>query len=448
VSERLTDRGVARGAAPAAGTGGWPAPGPRLWRNLRLFDPALGLDRTADLLIDDGRIAGIGRGLPAAGATVHSGEGLIAFPGFLDLHCHLRDPGDGRRETAASGLRAAAAGGFVAVVAMANTDPPLDRPQQVAALLRRAAGVRGARLLPAAAATRGLEGQAPTDAAALAAAGAVALSDDGRTVGRADVMRAVLEGARRAGLPVLCHAEDPALTEGGVVGDGPVGRTLGLPLRPAVAEALAVARDLVLAADTGARLHLQHLTVGRAAAMVAAAKRAGVAVTAEVTPHHLTLTEDLLPRLGGLARVNPPLRPREEVEALALALATGVIDAVATDHAPHLPADKARPLAEAPPGFPGLETAVAVTYGLVRRGQLSLAALVDRLCYGPHRVLGRTAPRLAEGAAVAISLFAPEERWRVDPARLYTRCRVSPFADLELTGRPAGILLGEGEARP
>jgi len=413
-------------------------------RQARLFDPSCGLDRVADLFVEDGIIAGIGTGLPHTGARVVAGEGLIAMPGFIDLHVHLREPGQTHKEDIVSGARAAARGGFTAVVAMANTQPAVDGVGAVAAALVRADEARragGARVWPAACLTRGLLGEQPTDAVALREAGAVALSDDGRPLGTADVALRALEGAARAGLPVLDHAEEPTLCDAGVAGDGPTARALGLPVRPAAGEACQAARDIALADAAGVRLHLQHLSTAAAVAAVAAAKAAGVAVTAEATPHHLLLTEAELAVAGTAARVNPPLREERDRAAVWQGLVDGVVDAVATDHAPHAAADKAGPIGTASPGISGVETAVALLFEEVRSGRLALAALVDRFAYGPARVLGRPPERLAEGAPAAVTLFAPDRAWVVDPDTFWSRGRSTPFAGRRLGGRPAGILL-------
>lgn len=419
-----------------------------LLRAARLYDPALGLDRVADLLAEDGHVAAIGRGLPAGGAEVVEGGGLWALPGFIDLHVHLREPGETHKEDMTTGALAAARGGFTAVVAMANTRPPVDSPAAVADALARARQARalgGARVWPTAALTRGLMGETPTDAAALRAAGAVALSDDGRPVRSAAVLFAALKGARQAGLCVLDHAEDPDLCADGVAHDGPVGRSLGLPPRPAAAEAAQAARDVALAAAAGARLHLQHVSTAAAVEVVREARRRGLPVTAEATPHHLLLTEEAVAAFGAAARVNPPLREEGDRQAVWQGLVDGVIDAVATDHAPHAPEEKAAPFASAPPGISGLDSAVALLFAEVRAGRLPLAAFVDRFAYGPARVLGRPPERIAEGAPLALTLLDPEAPWEVDPDRFASRGRSTPFRGRRLTGRPAGILLPKEE---
>jgi dihydroorotase len=432
--------------APAAGREDTMAGVPQreLWRDLHLFDPRLGVDRVADLLVEEGMVAAVGRGLPSRGAKVREGGGLWAFPGFVDLHVHLREPGEADKEGIVRGSLAAARGGFTAVVAMANTQPAVDRPRWVAWVRQRAhqAYAQGGALVwPCAALTQGLRGRRPTDAQALAAAGAVALSDDGRSVGDAGVLYEALQGAAQAQRVVFDHAEDPHLARDGVVSDALAAR-LGLPPRPAVAEVAQVARDIALAHAAGARLHVQHLSTRGAVEVVRQARRAGVRVTAEVTPHHLWLTEEDVPSLGGLARVNPPLRSLQDQQALWEAVQDGTVDALATDHAPHRPVDKKAPVLVAPPGIPGLETAVSLTYQAVRDGRLSLERFVDLWAYGPCRVLGRPPAALAEGAPVRITLFSPEWSWRVDPARFVSGARYSPWEGRRWVGRPVGVLIG------
>jgi dihydroorotase len=437
---------VPRSFAPQ---GGRRVSGRVLLRDARLYDPASGLDRTADLLLEDGAIAAIGHGLPAHGARLLEGGGRLALPGFIDLHVHLREPGETHKEGIETGALAAARGGFTAVVAMANTRPAVDTPdaiQRALACADAARGRGGARVWPAACLTRGLEGERPTDASALAAAGAVALSDDGRSPARADVVLEAMRGAAAAGLPVLDHAEDETLSRG-VAHDGPAGRALGLAPRLAAAESARAARDIALAQAAGARLHLQHLSSRATVPLIAEARRRDLPVSAEATPHHLLLTESVLEEAGTAARVNPPLREEADRAALWQALVDGTIEAVATDHAPHTEADKAVDFASAAPGISGLDGAVALLYQEVRAGRLTLSAFVARFAYGPARILGRPPERLAEGAPCAVTLFDPEEAWTLGPESMASRGKSTPFRGRRLVGRPAGILLGEKEDR-
>lgn len=416
-----------------------------LLRDARLYDPAIGLDRTADLLIEEGVIAAVGCGLPAAGARVLEGGGKLALPGFIDLHVHLREPGETHKEDIETGALAAARGGFTAVVAMANTRPPIDAADAVRAVAARGRSARargGARVWPAACLTAGMVGRQPTDARALARAGAVALSDDGRSPERADVFLRALYGAAAAGLPVFDHAEDPTLAQG-VAHDGPVGRALGLAPRAGAAEGAQAARDIALAEAAGARLHLQHVSSRLSVRALRDARARGLSVTAEATPHHLLLTEAVLAAAGTAARVNPPLREEADRAATWQALVDGTIEAVATDHAPHTEAEKAADFAAAPAGISGLDGAVALLYQEVRAGRLSLGAFVARFAYGPARILGRPAERLAEGAPCAVTLFAPEEAWTLGPESMASRGKSTPFRGRRLIGRPAGILLAE-----
>jgi dihydroorotase len=357
------------------------------------------------------------------------------LPGLIDLHAHLREPGSEGKEDVASGLRAAAAGGFVDVCCMPNTWPVNDSRVVTEMLVAKARAIGTVRLHPIGAITMGQKGEHLTEMADLKDAGAVAVSDDGRCVTNSQVMRRALEYATTFDLPLIQHAEDHALTEGAQMHEGAVSTRLGLRGWPRVAEDVIVARDVLLAEYVGARYHVAHVSTMGAVRLVREAKARGIAVTAEVTPHHLLLTDQALLGYDTACKVTPPLREPEDVEALRRALADGTIDCVATDHAPHGVLDKHVEMAEAAPGMIGLELCLPLLLGLVRDGFLPLGRLVDALTGGPARIVGLPAPRIRDGARADLVLVDPAARWTVDPARLKTKSRNTPFAGREVTGR-------------
>lgn len=413
-----------------------------LIRGGRLIDPGQDRDDRLDCLIENGRIAAIGAKLPADGAEIFEAAGAWVVPGLVDLHAHLRAPGQEYKEDLGSGGAAAVAGGFTQVACMANTDPVNDEPSVTMYILDRAEKDSLARIRPIAAATRRLAGQVMTEMIALRNAGAVAFSDDGATIMDAGVMRRVLEYSTLVDAPVIVHAEDCHLRGHGVVHEGAVATRLGLPGNPAVAEEIMVARDLRLAEWTGAHLHIAHVSTAGAVESIRRAREAGVRVTAEATPHHLTLTDAATMDFDTSTRVAPPLRSAEHVEALRRGLAEGVIDAIATDHAPHATYEKEVEFTEAPPGMIGLETAVAVCLPLVRDGLLSPLEFVRRLSTNPARILGVEGGRLAIGAPADVTLIDPERVWTYDPGRGRSKSRNSPWADQRFTGCVVATFVG------
>jgi dihydroorotase len=409
----------------------------------RVLDPARALDVIGDVLIDGGRIVGVatpGAG-PHARVTVDA-TGLWVTPGLIDMHVHLREPGGEHKETIASGVAAAVAGGFTTVAAMANTSPVNDSVEVTRWIRARADEVGLARVLPVAAVTKDLGGEELTDFAALRLAGAVAFSDDGVPVVDGELMRRALVAARDIGAPVIAHAEDPELAAGGVMHAGPVAERLGLPGMAAAAEERMIARDCALALATGGRLHVAHLSTAAGIAHVRRARAAGKDVSAEAAPHHFTLDEEAVVRHGALAKMKPPLRTRDDVAALRAALADGTVEVIASDHAPHHVDEKARGMREAPFGVVGLETTVGLTLACVHARVLSVQAAVRALTLGPARVLGIAAGQLTRGASADVSLIDPELRWTVDPAAFLSRSRNTPFAGAELRGRAVGVCLG------
>jgi dihydroorotase len=409
----------------------------------RVLDPARALDVVADLLVDAGRIVGVaacGAG-PQARATVDA-AGLWVTPGLIDMHVHLREPGGEHKETIASGAAAAVAGGFTTMAAMANTEPVNDCVEVTRWIRARAEEVGLARVMPVAAVTKGLAGEELTDFRALRAAGAVAFSDDGVPVTSVRVMRSALQAASVVEAPIIAHAEERELAMGGVVHAGPVAEKLGLPGMPAEAEERMIERDCGLALETGACLHVAHVSTTGGIGLIRRARAATKAVSAEVTPHHFTLDAEAVTLHGTLAKMNPPLRGSDDVRALRAALADGTVAVIASDHAPHHAREKARGMLEAPFGIIGLETTVALTLACVHAGVLSVATAVSALTIGPARVLGLSSGQLLRGARADVSLIDPERRWTVDPAKLRSRSRNTPFAGSELRGRAVAVCLG------
>jgi dihydroorotase len=414
-----------------------------VFRNVRTVDGAVRskaeTDATVDVVVERGRIArvgpGAGRDCVGAGVRVFEKSGAWVLPGLVDIHAHLREPGAEGKEDVASGLRAAAAGGFVDVCCMANTRPVNDSRVVTEMLVAKARALSGARLHPIGAITVGQQGRELTEMADLKDAGAVAVSDDGRCVMNSHVMRRALEYAATFDLPVIQHAEDHTLTEGAQMHEGAVSSRLGLRGWPRVAEDIIVARDILLAEYTGARYHVAHVSTAGAVRLLREAKARGIRVTAEVTPHHLLLTHDALVGYNTACKVNPPLRETGDIEALREALADGTIDCVATDHAPHGVLDKEVELAEAAPGMVGLELCLPLLLGLVRDGAFPLARLLDALTTAPARVVGIEVPSLRVGSRADLVLVDPQERWEVDSAAFAGKSRNTPFMGRAVQGR-------------
>jgi dihydroorotase len=410
------------------------------------MDPSRALDAVVDIVVERGAITRIGPGAAteelrrSEHARLIDGRGLWAIPALVDLHAHLREPGQEYKEDIASGLAAAAAGGFAHVCVMPNTRPVNDSRSITEAMLKRAREVGGAALHPIGAITLGQQGVELTEMADLKDAGAVAVSDDGRCVTSSSVMRRALEYARTFDLPVIQHAEDHALTEGAQMHEGAVSTRLGLRGWPRVAEDIIVARDVLLAEATGARYHVAHVSSLGAVRILREAKARGIAVTAEVTPHHLVLTDAAVVGYDTACKVNPPLREQADVDALRAALADGTIDAIATDHAPHSSLEKDLEFADAAPGMIGLELVVPLLLDLVRSGALPLARVIDALTRAPSRIVGIEAPSLREGAIAELCLVDPERQWVVAPERLRSKSRNTPFLGRTVIGAVAMTL--------
>ncbi len=427
--------------------------------NGRVIDPALGRDGIADVVIVDGRIARIG---PNEGDMVVEAEridatGLVVTPGFVDLHTHLREPGFEYKETIATGTLAAARGGYTTVCAMPNTSPPLDSRASIESVLREAEHSALVRVLPIGTITLGRAGKELSPAGELFRSGVVALSDDGDAVADPNLMRHALEYSTQFGLPIAQHCEDPALVRDGVMHEGWVATRLGLRGRPASAEEIMVARDIALAELTGAHLHICHVSTAGSVALIAAARERGIHVTAEVTPHHLTLTHEEVAFHTDFrtvdyitnAKVNPPLREETDLAALGIALRDGIIDCIATDHAPHASMDKEIEFELASPGLTMLETSFALSMKLVHDGTLTLPVLIDRLTSGPVRAWGldrRTGLEglgtLAPGALGDVALLDPNAEWTVEPREFASKGHNTPLGGRQLRGRVVATIFG------
>ena len=415
-----------------------------LIRQGRLVDPVGGIGGVMDILIEDGKVAVIGSNINEPGAKLIDASGMVVCAGLVDMHVHLREPGFEYKETVETGALAAARGGFSSIACMPNTRPAVDSPEQIDFLKGKAAAACGVHVWPIGAVTRGQKGQALTDFEALKAAGAVALSDDGVPVQNANLMRDALILAHRQELTVLSHCEDADMVKNYAVNEGRVSRQLRLEGRPAIAEEIMVARDAMLAEETGGAVHICHISTAKSVGLVRRYKRKGVQITCETCPQYFSLTEDEILAQGSLARVNPPLRTRADVDAVIEGLKDGTIDAIATDHAPHSSEEKARPLTEAPSGMVGLETALAVTLTyLYHTGELGLSDILRKMTINPACILRLpTKGRLSIGADGDVVIFDPEEEWTVDPERFASKGRNTPFAGRTLKGRVKYTVVG------
>jgi len=415
-----------------------------LLRGGRVVDSSQSLDRVHDVLIVDGGIAALGESVQAPeDANVVDCAGKVVSPGLIDVHVHLREPGGEHKETIATGSASAVAGGFTAVCAMPNTDPPIDDPAAVGFVVAagRAAGL--ARVYPVGCISVGRAGERLALVGEMVEAGAVAITDDGSPVMNSGLMRMALEYAQAFGIPVADHPEDLGLAEGGQMNEGIVSSRLGLAGKPNASEDIHIVRDLLLAELTGGHIHLQHVSTRFGVESIRQAKARGVHVTAEASPHHLVLTHEAVEGFRTEAKMNPPLRSQEDVDAVRAGLADGTLDTIATDHAPHHYDEKEAAFADAPNGIVGLETALGIILThVVGKGVIDLPTMIERMSCQPARAFGLPGGTLATGGPADVTVFDPEARWVVDPKQFRSKSRNTPFGGWELTGRPTMTIVG------
>ena len=402
----------------------------------RVIDPANKIDKIADVLVEDGRIAAVGENLPSEGAEVFEAEGKIVSPGLIDMHVHLREPGQEAKEDFGSGSRAAAAGGYTRVATMPNTRPVIDNSALVKAMQKRAEEDAVVHVEIIGAVTKGQQGEEMAEMGDMVQAGAIAFSDDGHFTRSAKVLLNCYDYLRTFDKVIINHEEETSLVEEGVMNESHRSAMLGMKGRPTVAEDIAVARDVMLAEYADARVHVAHISSGRAVDIVRQAKARGVKVTAEVTPQHLTMTDDLVELFDSSTKINPPLREQKDVDAVLAGLLDGTIDCIVTDHSPHAKEEKDREYMYAPSGFPGLETAVGVLLtDLVHTGKLDIAMMIEKMTAAPARIFGINAGSLAEGMPADITVIDPELEWTVDDKKFYTKGSHSPFVGRRLKGK-------------
>jgi dihydroorotase len=409
-----------------------------------VVDPASSLDETSDVLILGDRIESVGQNISVQeDLEILELDGKLVVPGLVDMHVHLREPGREDKETIETGGLAAAHGGFTSIACMANTQPPIDTSGMVRYVLEAAERVSPVRVLPVAAATVGLKGETPTEMFHLRDAGAVALSDDGHFIRNSEVARRVLEYARMTELPVISHCEDSHLAEGGVMHEGYWSTVLGLKGIPAASEVTAVARELALAELTAAKLHIAHVSTKGAVELIRGAKAKGLCVTAETAPHYLLLSDEAVAGYDTSAKVNPPIRSKDDRDAIIQGLADGTIDVVASDHAPHCEEEKDVEFDEAAFGLVGLETTVGLLLTfLVKKGTVGLSRVIAALTAAPSSVLGIEAGTLAPGRLADVTIIDPELEWEVDPRLFASKSRNTPFKGMKLEGRVTATIVG------
>ena len=408
----------------------------------RVIDPASGGDGIADVLIRDGRIESVGTGLHDDDAVVFDATGMIVAPGFIDMHVHLREPGFEHAETIRSGAEAAAAGGFTTICCMPNTSPVNDSATVTSYIIQRAREVAKVNVFPIGAITKGSLGEELAAIGSMREAGIVAISDDGRPVMNARVMRRAMEAARALDLAVIDHCEDLNLSAGGDMHEGVQSVRLGLGGIPSASEDVMVARDLLLAELTGARYHVAHLSTSRSVAMVAFAKSKGLKVSCEVTPHHFAITDEELVTYDSTFKMKPPLRCGHDVEAIIEGIVSGVVDAIATDHAPHAGSDKMQEFERCPFGITGLETAIGLSLAeLVHKGRITLTRFVDLFTTGPANVLKLDRGTLAPGAPGDVTIFDLDTEWTYDVQQSFSKSRNSPFGGRKFRGGPLATIV-------
>jgi len=411
-------------------------------RNGRVIDPDSGRDGIADVWIEDGEIRSVVANLPASSVEEFDATGMIVAPGFIDMHVHLREPGFEHAETIESGSLAAAAGGFTSICPMPNTAPINDSAMVTNYIIEKARRHAVVNVWPIGAITKGSAGEELAAISSMRDAGAVAISDDGRPVMNARVMRRAMEFARSCGIPVIDHCEDLHLSSGGDMHEGVESVRMGLRGIPACSEDVMVARDILLSEVTGARFHVAHISSARAVEMVAFAKQRGLSVTAEATPHHMLLADADMPPYDSNFKMKPPLRAREDVDAVVNGIVEGAIDAIATDHAPHPGSEKMQEFEKCPFGILGLETALGVALeNLLHTRKIGLMRLVELFTAGPARVLGIRRGTLAEGAAADVTIFSTERDWTYDVNKSFSKSRNSPFHGRMFRGGPVATIV-------
>ena len=414
-----------------------------LIKNGQVIDPANKVDEKLDILLTDGKIARLGKpgSIPAEGAQVVEASGRLVVPGLIDMHVHLREPGFEYKETIKTGTAAAKAGGFTSVCSMPNTNPVNDSRSVTEFILSEADDAL-ARVFPIGAITKGSKGEELAEMAELHAAGCVAISDDGRPVMNAAIMRRAMEYSKIFDIPIISHCEECTLSNKGVMNEGFVSTELGLHGIPAAAEEVMVSRDIALAGLTGCRVHIAHVSTGGSVRMVREAKARGVKVTAETCPHYFTLTEEAVRGYNTLAKMNPPLRTADDVAAIKQGLKDGTIDVIATDHAPHAMDEKSVEFDHAPFGIVGLETAVGLVFKLVHEGVLSMSEAVRKLSFNPASILKINKGTLSVGADADITIIDPNVEWTVDSSQFKSKSRNTPFEGWKLKGRAVQTIVG------
>ncbi len=413
----------------------------------RVIDPMAGTDAVMDILVSKGRVeeaGGLSKLYGKPRLEIFDASGMIVTPGLIDMHCHLREPGQEYKEDIASGTKAAAAGGFATVCCMPNTVPVNDSRSITEFIIKQAQKAGSSRVVPIGAVTKGSQGAELVEMADMAEAGCPAFSDDGRPVASPEIMRRALEYAKSFGLTIISHCEEPTLSAGGVMHEGAVSTRLGLKGIPAAAEEVMVARDIALARLTGGRLHLAHLSTEGSVALVRRAKEEGINVTAETCPHYFSLTHEALKGYNTNFKVNPPLRTDRDRETVIEGLADGTIDVIATDHAPHAASEKEVEFDLAPFGISGIETAVALSLKLVAEGRIGLSELVRKLTVNPALALGMDTPSLKEGSVADITVIDPGLSRKVDRAKLLSKGKNTAFEGMDLTGWPAAVIVAGG----
>jgi dihydroorotase len=411
-----------------------------LIKNGRIIDPSQGLDMTGDLLVSGGKIKSVAeiiKEIPAD-CSILDARHMVVCPGFIDFHCHLRQPGFEEKETIATGSRAAAAGGFTTICCMPNTSPALDNKATIDYIKAASAADACIRVLPIGCITRGRAGKELADMGELAEAGVVAFSDDGSTIADSRIMKQALEYSLIFGLPISDHCEDAMLSEGGQINEGIIATRLGLRGIPNAAEENIIARNIALAKLTGARIHICHISTRGSVELIRLAKKVGVKITAEVTPHHLTMDEEMVLGYDTNAKVNPPLRTRKDIDALIKGLKDGTIDIIATDHAPHTANEKLCEFSKSPFGISGFETAFGSLMKLVHNGDIELNLLISKMTAAPAKIIGNrfgTLGTLKVEAPADITVFNPDEEWTVDTDKFYSKGKNTPLNGVKLKGK-------------